>query len=111
MKRRGHFGGSCYWGSTIDRIIIKQVSRRLPVLSLQYLYENSAEDSSVRRLIIHFHNRTSGWIYSFEDSGRHHYPKGFLFEMAFALYELSNSTEQRIQDLDLVRSDYYVKRT
>lgn len=53
----------------------------------------------------------SNLIYGFENPGRHHYLKGFLYGMPFALYELYDGTKQGIKDLDLVRSDYHVRRT
>lgn len=110
--------------AAIDVLIDKQSSEKtIPTSRLPWVYDNTPEDSSLRRLLVDWmaclaimlpNDRytpappgpRTQW---FKEETRKWYPKDFLIDLAFAQSQLRHGQKTIVSDFKHQRADYYVK--
>lgn len=97
--------------ATIDLYIDKNyAAKEIPTYEINLIYENTLENSPLRRLLVDFMSFNTvltdpGW---FSENVNSRYPKQFLLDLVVSLYEKGAGTKTKITDFRLVRSDYHV---
>lgn len=110
--------------AAIDALIDKQSSQNaIPTRFLPRVYDSTPEDSSLRRLFVDWVACLAAMIPNdrytptppeaphqwFKKTARMNYPKDFLFDLAFAQYQLRTGDKTVMSDFKSKRADYYVK--
>ena len=108
----------------IDVLINKESSiKKIPISLLPRVYDSTPEDSSLRRLFVDWVAclavMTPNDRYTLKPPGapgqwskedtRKDYPKDFLFDLAFAQYQLRKGDKTVISKFKSKRTDYHVK--
>lgn len=95
----------------IDICICKNIASRVtPTLQIKRVYENTPENSPLRRLFVDWMTYQSDPTESewFGDDREDRYPKQFLFDLVVSLYRKGVGATSKITDFKAVRSEYHV---
>lgn len=95
----------------IDICICKNIASRVtPTLQIKRVYENTPENSPLRRLFVDWMTYQSDPTDSewFGDDREDRYPKQFLFDLVVSLYRKGVGATSKITDFKAVRSEYHV---
>lgn len=95
----------------IDVCIYKSTaSNVIPTLQINRVYENTPENSPLRRLLVDWMTFDAILIDPkwFKDDRKDQYPKQFLFDLAVSLYQKGVGAKSKITDFKAVRSNYHI---